>query len=111
VSHSSARYGAGVDVDVHPRVNLSLAYLGRSQFEGIADKSDTEFAHLQNGQIVQEPLLGLNFGRKDTSDLSFGLRAVVWRNVMVFVNGIYALNDAGLRNDTVIPSGGIEGTF
>ena len=30
---------------------------------------------------------------------------------MVFANGIYALNDDGLRNDTVIPAVGIEGTF
>jgi len=30
---------------------------------------------------------------------------------MVFANGIYALNDAGLRNDTIIPTVGVEGTF
>jgi hypothetical protein len=30
---------------------------------------------------------------------------------MLYANGIYALNSAGLRNDTIIPSGGIEGTF
>jgi hypothetical protein len=111
VSRSAARYGAGVDVDLHPRVNLNVAYLGRSQFEGTADPEDTAFAHLRAGQSVSEPLLGLDFGRKDTSDLSFGLRAVVWGNVMMFVNGIYALNDDGLRNDTIIPAGGIEGTF
>jgi len=111
VSRSAARYGFGVDVDVHPRVNLNVAYLGRSQFEASADPADTQFAHLHGGQTVLEPLLGLDFDRKDTSDLSFGLRAVVWRNVMVFVNGIYALNDSGLRNDTIIPAGGIEGTF
>jgi len=111
VSQSQARYGAGVDVDVAPTVNLNLAYLGRSQFEGTADAQDTEFKHLHNGQIVTEPLLGLDFGRKDTSDLSFGVRFVVWKNLMVFANGIYALNDSGLRNDTIIPAGGVEGTF
>jgi hypothetical protein len=111
VSQSAALYGLGVDVDVHPRVNLSLGYLGRSQLEASADPADTEFKHLQNGQSVNEPLLGLDFGRKDTSDLSFGVRVVVWRNVMLFANGIYALNDSGLRNDTIIPAGGIEGTF
>ena len=56
-------------------------------------------------------LLGLDFGRKDYFDLSFGLRAVVWRDVMVFVNGLYALNNEGLRNDTIIPLIGVEGTF
>ena len=109
VSRSAARYGFGIDVDVHPRVNLNVAYLGRSQFEATSDPEETQFAHL--GSTEPQPLLGLDFGRKDTSDLSFGLRAVVWRNVMLFVNGIYALNDSGLRNDTVIPAGGIEGTF
>ncbi len=111
VSRSTARYGAGVDVDVTPTVNLNLAYLGRSQLEPSADPKDTEFQHVHNGQTVREPLLGLDFGRKDTSDLSFGIRVVVWRNVMLFANGIYALNDDGLRNDTIIPAGGVEGTF
>ncbi len=111
VSRSAVRYAVGVDVDVAPRIGLNVAYLGRSQLGDTADESDTEFAHLHGGQSVSEPLLGLDFGRKNTSDLSFGLRAVVWRNVMLFVNGIYALDDSGLRNDTVIPSGGIEGTF
>jgi hypothetical protein len=111
VSRSAARYGVGVDVDVHPRVNLNVAYLGRSQFEDSADPEDTQFAHLRAGQSVPEPLLGLDFERTDTADLSFGVRVVVWGNVMLFANGIYALNDDGLRNDTIIPAGGIEGTF
>ncbi len=111
VSKSSASYGVGVDVDITKRINFNIAYLGRSQFEGTAEPDDTSFLHLSNGRTVSEPLLGLNFGRKDTSDFSFGLRVVVWGNVMLYANGIYALNDQGLRNDTVIPAGGIEGTF
>jgi len=59
----------------------------------------------------QRPLLGVSFDRKDFFDLSFGARAVVWRQIMVFANGIYALNDDGLRNGTVIPTAGVEGTF
>jgi hypothetical protein len=35
----------------------------------------------------------------------------VWREIMLFANGIYALNDDGLRNGTVIPTVGVEGTF
>ena len=111
VAHSAARYAFGVDVDVTKRINMNIGYLGRSQFEGTADASATAFAHLRNGQVVSEPLLGLDFGRKDTSDLTFGVRGVVWGNVMVYLNGIYALNDQGLRNDTVIPAGGVEATF
>jgi len=30
---------------------------------------------------------------------------------MVFANGIYALNNDGLRNDLIIPTVGVEGTF
>ena len=111
VDQSAARYGVGADVDVTKRFNFNLAFLGRSQFSGIADEEDTEFLHLVGGRTVRQPLLGLDFGRKDVLDLSFGFRLNVWGNVMLFANGIYALNDQGLRNDRIIPAGGIEGTF
>lgn len=112
VSDSAARYGVGVDVDAHPRVGLSLAFLGRSELDKNSNSVNSRFAHLQSdGSVRRESLLGLNFGRKDFFDLSFGARVVIWRNLMMFANGIYALNDAGLRNDTIIPSVGIEGTF
>lgn len=111
VGQSQARYGVGVDADVLPRLGLSLAFLGRSEFSESASPGETSFLHLVNGTPRSEPLLGLDFGRKDYFDLSFGLRAVVWREVMVFVNGLYALNEQGLRNDTIIPLIGVEGTF
>jgi hypothetical protein len=111
VSQSQARYGIGVDADVLPRLGVSLAFLGRSEFSESASPSETSFLHLVNGTPQEEPLLGLDFGRKDYFDLSFGLRAVVWRDLMIFVNGLYALNDEGLRNDTIIPLIGVEGTF
>ena len=111
-SRSAARYGVGVDVDAHPRVGLSLGFLGRSEFGASAPAATTRFQHLQaNGTVQRESLLGIDFARKDFFDLSFGARVVVWQNLMLFANGIYALNDAGLRNDTIIPSVGIEGTF
>lgn len=109
VSNSAARYAFGVDVDVTRWCNLNFAYLGRSQFE--SGSQNTNFKHLHDGQLVSEPLLGLEFNRTDTSDLSFGVRFVVWGNVMVYANGIYAINDQGLRNDTIIPAGGVEATF
>jgi hypothetical protein len=111
VSRSAARYDAGVDWDVTPIFNVNLAYLGRSEFGAIAPRSSTEFLHQHDGQAVLEPLLGLDFSRNNTSDLSFGFRVVVWRNLMVYANGIWAINNSGLRNDTIIPAGGIEGTF
>ena len=82
---------------------------GRSEFEPSADEINVP--HLTpNGPAVR-PLLGIDFGRKDFADLSFGTRAIVWRDIMFFANGIFALNDDGLRNDTVIPTVGLEGTF
>jgi hypothetical protein len=109
---SQARYGAGFDVDVIPQVGLVLAFLGRSQLDDPIEPGETDFLYLlPSGQTARRPLLGIDLGRKDFFDLSFGLRAVVWQSVMLFVNGIYALNDDGLRNDTIIPTIGIEGTF
>src|SRR5437773_1861909 len=111
VERSQARYGLGADVDVTRRIGISLAFLGRSQFKESAPASDTSFLHLTSAGVQQRPLLGVSFDRKDFFDLSFGARAVVWRQIMVFANGIYALNDDGLRNGTVIPTAGVEGTF
>jgi len=111
VGRSQARYGVGVDVDVTQRLGLAFAFLGRSEFEREAPSGETDFLHLVNGRPVLRPLLGIDFARHDFIDFSFGARTVVWRGIMVFANGIYALNDAGLRNDTIIPTLGFEGTF
>ena len=108
---SQARYGVGVDVDVVSRFGLVFAFLGRSQFQDPVSSADTDFLYLTPSGPQQQPLLGIDLGRKDFFDFSFGLRAVLWRNVMLFANGIYALNDQGLRNDTIIPTVGFEGTF
>src|SRR6266850_1430843 len=89
VARSQARYGLGVDGDVTQRIGLALAFLGRSQFSGSASSTDTEFLHLTPSGQAPRPLLGIDFGRKDFFDLSFGGRAVIWRQVMLFVNGIY----------------------
>ncbi len=112
VAQSQARYSLGFDVDVTRRLGLAFAFLGRSEFSDSASPSETAFQHLTpQGNIALQPLLGLDFSRNDMFDFSFGFRAVVWRQVMVFANGIFALNGAGLRNDTVIPTIGVEGTF
>ena len=111
VARSEARYGAGFDVDVIRRVGLAFGFLGRSEFSRSAESSETSFLHLVRGVPTSRPLLGLDFARNDFFDFSFGTRAVIWRDIMVFANGIYALNDAGLRNDTIIPTVGFEGTF
>jgi hypothetical protein len=114
VERSQGRYGLGVDVDVTRRFGVALGFLGRSEFSESASTSETSFGHLVNpatSRVEPRPLLGIEFDRKDYLDFSFGVRVVVWRQLMLFANGIYALNDDGLRNDSVIPMGGIEGTF
>ena len=83
-----------------------------AEARGILCKADeVNFLHLTPSGPALRPLLGIDFGRKDFADLSFGTRAIVWRDIMFFANGIFALNDDGLRNDTVIPTVGLEGTF
>jgi hypothetical protein len=111
VGESQARYGVGVDVDVTKRLGVALAFLGRSQFARSEPAGATSFLHLTPSGPAAEPLLGIDFDRKDYFDFSFGARAVVWRQLMVFANGIYALNDDGLRSSAVIPMVGVEGTF
>jgi hypothetical protein len=111
VARSQARWGLGVDADVHPRVGLSLDFLGRNEFEGSADADETSFLHLTSAGVRPRPLLGLDFDRTDYYDVSFGVRGVIFGNVMLFANVIRSLNDDGLRNDSVIPAFGVEGTF
>jgi hypothetical protein len=110
-TQSQARYGAGFDVDVIPRLGLTFAFLGRSQLDRPVPAGETNFLYLTPTGTQRLPLLGIDLGRKDFFDFSFGLRANVWRGLMLFANGIYALNDEGLRNNTVIPTIGLEGTF
>jgi hypothetical protein len=108
---SQARYGAGVDVDVVSRFGLVVAFLGRSQFTSPVPAGQTDFLYLTPSGVQPRPLLGIDLGRKDFFDFSFGFRAAVWRSVILFANGIVSLNSQGLRNDTVIPTVGVEGTF
>jgi hypothetical protein len=108
---TQARYGGGFDVDVVSRFGLVFAFLGRSQLDDPVPAGQTNFLYLTPSGVQPRPLLGIDLGRKDFYDFSFGFRAVVWREIMVFANGIYALNRQGLRNDTVIPTVGVEGTF
>jgi hypothetical protein len=110
-AQSQARYGAGFDVDVIPRLGLTFAFLGRSQFERPTPANETNFLYLTPTGTARLPLLGIDLGRKDFFDFSFGFRANVWEGLMLFANGIYAMNSEGLRNSTIIPTVGLEGTF
>jgi hypothetical protein len=111
VERSQARYGVGVNVDATRRIGVALAFLGRSEFTRSSSTFNTDFLHLTATGAALRPILGVDLGRKDYFDLSFGVRIVTLRRIMVFVNGIHALNDDGLRNDTIIPTIGVESTF
>ncbi len=109
---SQARYGIGVDVDVTRRIGLALGLPRTERVPGDRDRERHELPPPGERRARPlKPLLGVEFDRNDFLDFSFGVRAVVWREVMVFANGIHAVNDAGLRNDTIIPTFGVEGTF
>jgi hypothetical protein len=110
-ARSQGRYGVGVDVDITRRIGAAIDFLGRSEFKRSSPPGETSFLHLTSAGPQLRPLLGAEFDRKDFFDLSFGARGVVWRQIMVFVNGIYALNDDGLRSSEIIPTIGVEGTF
>jgi hypothetical protein len=112
VAQSQARYGCGVDFDTIRSLNFNFSFLGRSEFSREAPASDTSFLALApDGSLVQQPLLGLNFSRQDFFDASIGFRWAVWERLMVFANAIVPLNTSGLRNDTAIPTVGVEGVF
>jgi len=110
-SQTQLRWGLGADVDVTRRFGIALAVLGRHELEAPVEAGATDFLYLTPNGLAKQPLLGIDFDRSDYYDLSFGFRVVLWREIMLFANGIYALNDAGLRNDTIIPTVGLEGTF
>jgi len=78
---------------------VALAFLGRSQFTASTSANDPNFLHPTPGGAQLRPLLGIEFDRKDFFDLSFGARFNNWRQLRFFANGIYALNNDGLRND------------
>lgn len=111
VARSQLRWGLGADVDVTPRFNVALAFLARHEIDAPVDAGETDFLHLTPAGLADRPLLGLDFDRSDYYDLSFGFRLVTWRDIMLFANGIVALNDSGLRNGTIVPTVGLEGTF
>jgi hypothetical protein len=111
VSRSEGRYGGGVDVNITDRIGVVLDFLGRSEFKRSSPPGATEFKHLVAGKSTPWPILNARFDRKDFFDFSFGIRGVIWRTIMFFVNGIYAVNDDGLRSSEIIPTVGFEATF
>src|SRR5262245_55727221 len=111
---SQALYGVSGSVAFWPkRVAGIVEFLGASQLDTAFAPHDTDVLVLTPSGVVPDPLLGIGWsGRLDQWNLSFGIRARVWKNLMLFANGVYALNaDVGVRPVGVIPTFGLGGTF
>jgi len=111
---SQALYGAAGSVVLWPkRVAGIVEFLGTSQLDNAFAPHDTDVLVLTPSGVAPDPLLGIGWSnRLDQFNLSFGIRARVWKNVMLFANGVYALNsDVGVRPVGVIPTFGLGGTF
>jgi len=111
---SQALYGAAASVVLWPkRVAGIVEFLGTSQLDTAFAPHDTDVLVLTPSGVAPDPLLGVGWsGRLDQFNLSFGIRARVWKNLVLFANGIYALNsDVGVRPVGVIPTFGLGATF
>jgi len=111
---SQALYGASASVMLWPtRVAGIVEFLGASQLDTAFAPHDTDVLVLTPSGVAPDPLLGIGWsGRLDQFNFSFGIRARVWKNLVLFANGIYALNsDVGVRPVGVIPTVGLGATF
>ena len=112
---SQALYGFSGSVVLWPkRAAAIVEFLGTSQLDNAFAPHDTDVLVVTpGGGVIADPLLGVGWsGRLDQWNLSFGLRARLWKRVMVFANGVYALNpDVGVRPVGVIPTFGLGATF
>jgi len=112
---SQALYGASASAVLWPtRLAAIVEFLGTSQLDTAFAPHDTDVLVVTpGGGIAADPLLGVGWsGRFDQWNLSFGLRARLFDKVMLFANGVYALNpDVGVRPVGVIPTFGLGATF
>jgi len=111
---SQALYGAAASVVLWPkRVAGIVEFLGASQLDTAFAPHDTDVLVLTPSGVAPDPLLGVGWsGRLDQWNLSFGIRARVWNTLVLFANGVYALNsDVGIRPVGIIPTFGLGATF
>jgi len=111
---SQALYGLSGSVMLWPtRVAAIVEFLGTSQLDTAFAPNDTDVLVLTPSGITADPLLGVGWSNRfDQFNLSFGVRARLWKGILVFANGVYALNgDVGARPVGVIPTFGLGATF
>jgi hypothetical protein len=111
---SQALYGVSGSVVLWPkRLAAIVEFLGASQLETAIAPHATDVLVLTPSGVSTDPLLGVGWSsRLDQFNLSFGLRAVIPPGLVLFANGVYALNgDVGVRPVGVIPTVGIGMSF
>ena len=108
LDRSRARYGVGVSVQPFERFSFYTDVLGSS---GLADQK------LSTTVPVFDPINGAQTGtrtaeltlRTDQVDLSFGIKANPYGNVVAYAGALVPINDDGLR--AFITTGGFEVGF
>jgi hypothetical protein len=122
VGTSNASWGAGGDWNLVEPVTLGLALLGRDGFSRIAPPGfydaprcgPTVAACVLNGPASNRPsapIFGLEGGRPDYIDLTFGGRALLWRDTLIgYAAVVLPVNDQGIRTEP-IPLVGFEAVF
>jgi len=111
---SQALYGISGSVVLWPRRLAAIVeFLGSSQLDTAFAPNDTDVLVLTPSGVSADPLLGVGWSnRLDQWNLSFGIRARLWRGLVLFANGVYAINpDVGVRPVGVIPTVGLGATF
>jgi hypothetical protein len=109
---SSGRYAAGATVAaVRDRLDLTAAFLGRSELSGRRADSSISGPHVTPAGVVTLPYGGYDFGRKDYFDLSAAARVRVYRTLVITAGVVKALNDDGVRAGDFSPMGSLEATF
>jgi len=114
VAQSQALYGVSASAVLVPkRLAAIVEFLGQSQLTTAFAPNDTDVLVLTPQGIAADPLLGVGWsGRFDQFNFSFGLRARLVADVMVFANGIVPLNrSVGVRPAGVIPTVGVGWSF
>jgi Putative MetA-pathway of phenol degradation len=118
---SAAVFGFAPHVNVgftlSSKSDLANEFFFRSGFDWPMIKQVT-FAFDLLGRLAinnDQPKAGRPPGSNETSgdfilDAAIGVKVNPWRNVLLLVNGLVALNDAGLR-DTITPLIGVEVSF
>ena len=108
-------YGIGTSAELllrpFPLVGV-VEFLGRSQLDPTPAFGETGVVVLTSPtQLATGPALGLDVGRKDYFDVSFGIRVPITKHILAFATGVAALNTAGFRPSGITPTIGIGGGF